>query len=99
MPKKTKKEKILAEYRKKLKLLKQQVEKKDYPEISTPKIPFQPEEKKIYNNIQSTPSKIIKENDNSLIRHYFFNDLKFSFLLSFFLIALEIFLYFAKLIK
>jgi hypothetical protein len=99
MPKKTKKEKILAEYRKKIKFLKKQLEIKDYPKISTPKIPFKQEEKKIYDNIQSNPSKTIKENYNSLIRHYFFNDLKFSFLLSFLLIALEIFLYFAKLVK
>jgi len=99
MPKKTKKEKILAKYRKELKLLKQQTEKKAYQEINAPKPPSQLKETKTDNNIQSISSKTVKENDNIAIRHYFFKDFKHSLLISFFLIALEFFLYFAKLIK
>jgi len=91
MPKKTKKEKILAEYRKKLKLLQQQA-------LSTLKI----EEKKEVNltlksQIKISPKKIEKEFTS--LPSYFLNDLKNSLLLSFLLIAFEIFLYFAKVIK
>ena len=93
MPKKTKKEKILAEYRKKLKLL------KEIP-VFTPKqqTTAKKEEKILPQSSISHQTKKLNKEDN-FIFSYFLNDLKKSFLISFLLIALEIFLYFAKLIK
>ena len=93
MPKKTKKEKILAEYRKKLKLL------KEIP-VFTPKqqTTAKKEEKILPQSPISPQTKKLNKEDN-FISSYFVNDLKKSLLISFLLIALEIFLYFAKLVK
>jgi hypothetical protein len=95
MPKKTKKEKILAEYRKKLKLLKESP-------VFTPKPqPTAKKEEKILpqSSISPQTKKLNKDKEDNFISSYFVNDLKKSLLISFLLIALEIFLYFAKLIK
>ena len=89
MPKKTKKEKILAEYRKRLRIIQQQTQQKD----SQPVI----EKKEVLINKKNVP--IITKDEKNLINYNFLQDLKKSFLISFFLIALEFFLYFAKLIK
>jgi len=93
MPKKTKKEKILAKYRKKLKLLKK-------TSVFTPKqqLIIKKEEKILNKSPISSQTKIINKKDN-FISYYFVSDLKKSLFISFLLIVLEIFLYFAKLIK
>jgi hypothetical protein len=93
MPKKTKKEKILAEYRRKLKLLKEST-------VFTPKPqPTAKKEEKISPQSPISPQTKKLNKEDNFISSYFVNDLKKSFLISFLLIALEIFLYFAKLIK
>lgn len=86
MPKKTKKEKIIATYRRKLKLIQNQqinIPIKQDNEISIP-IPNAVIEKK-----QSLSE------DEQLITLFFFKDLKKSLILIIFIIALEFFLYFA----
>jgi hypothetical protein len=93
MPKKTKKEKILAEYRKKLKLL------KESPFFTPKPQPTAKKEEKILPQSPISPQTKKLNKENNLISSYFVNDLKKSLLISFLLIALEIFLYFAKLIK
>lgn len=94
MPKKTKKQKIIAQYRKKLKLLSdfsntQRLEKKD---------DLQKEDKneKVENLTLSTNNNLSSDNLN---KKYFLKDFKKSILLIVFIIALEIGLYFVKLIK
>jgi len=100
MPKKTKKEKILAEYRKRLRIIEQQLQ------TNNTQLKLITKEEKTENKKNLATQKIIFPNkhqskieEDKLINKYFFNDLKKSLLLSFFLIALEFFLYFAKLIK
>jgi hypothetical protein len=95
MPKKTKKEKILAEYRRKLKLLKESTVFTPKPQ---PTIKNKKEEKILPQSPILPQTKKLNKEDN-FISSYFVNDLKKSFLISFLLITLEIFLYFAKLIK
>jgi hypothetical protein len=93
MPKKTKKEKILAEYRKKLKLLKESP-------VFTPKPqPTAKKEEKILPQSSISPQTKKLNKEDNFISSYFVNDLKKNLLISFLLIALEIFLYFAKVIK
>jgi len=90
MPKKTKKQKILAEYRKKIKLLQQEI------------IFVSKTETKKENKTTSPNQKILsleKKEEIKALSSYFLQDLKLSLLISFFLIALEILLYFAKVIK
>jgi hypothetical protein len=95
MPKKTKKEKMLAHYHKKLRLLENRqtadppVQAKIINEISMPPI-----ESKIKTLINEP---LIQELKNS--NQYFFSDLKKSLLLITLIIGLEISLYFAKLYK
>ncbi len=86
MPKKTKKEKLLALYHRKIRLL----ENRHVGSLaSTPSLSFSP---------TSTPiSK--QEIKNFPINQYFFSDLKKSLILISLIIGLEISLYFAKLIK
>ncbi|MEK7597541.1 MAG: hypothetical protein AAB441_02740 [Patescibacteria group bacterium] len=88
MPKKTKKEKILAMYHKKLRLLEnQQV-------ISHPEILSSPVEIKIKTPInRPLTQKLINTNQ------YFFSDLKKSLLLIVLIIGVEVGLYAAKLVK
>ncbi len=89
MPKKTRKEKIIAQYRKKIKLLNQQTN-------------HSLTEKKLLEK-QHNVKKIEENNNlnknNSSDNKYFFNDLKKSLIITFLIIALEISLYFANLIK
>lgn len=91
MPKKTKKEKIIADYRRKIKLLYQINIQKEYPKDNKKDNPLKKkgdkEKKDEYDN---------KFLDYNLIE-YFKNDLKKSLLISFFIIALEFVTYFAML--
>ncbi|EKE14195.1 MAG: hypothetical protein ACD_12C00634G0001 [uncultured bacterium] len=88
MPKKTKKQKLLATYHRKTRLLEnQQV-------INTPEMPASPVEIKIKTPINKPLSQ---ESMNS--NQYFFSDLKKSLLLIVLILGLEVSLYFAKLIK
>lgn len=89
MPKKTKKEKILAEYRKRLKIIEQQIQQKNIQPIIEKKGP----------QIRKQTTPTITMNKKIAFNYNFLQDLKKSFLISFLLIALEFFLYFAKLIK
>jgi hypothetical protein len=89
MPKKTKKEKIIAQYRRQLELLKKQASS------------FEPQPK-----IISQPSSVNKKNteetiknSSEQIKYYFLADFKKSIFLTFFIIALELFLYFAMFFK
>lgn len=89
MPKKTRKEKIIAQYRKKLKLLNQQ---NNQSLIENKLLEKKPEIKKIEKN-----NNLNKNNSSD--NKYFVNDLKKSLIITFLIIALEISLYFANLIK
>lgn len=95
MPKKTKKEKLLARYHKKLRLLENRqtvnppVQAKIINEVSMP-----PVESKI-----KTPINEPLTQEHKQLDQYFFSDLKKSLLLITLIIGLEISLYFAKLIK
>lgn len=93
MSKKTKKEKILAAYRKKLRLL-EELNKQSTPLTvrSTPSSTF--EIKK-----QNKKTSKIKQYQLDSSPKYFFLDLKKSLILIVIIIALEIGLYFVKLIK
>lgn len=96
MPKKTKKEKLLATYRKQLKILK---ERQSLPVDN--KLPVQP--------TQITPAKIekvkieptnfeVSAEDESIVKNFFI-DYRKSLIFITLIIALEIGLYFARLIK
>lgn len=87
MPKKTKKEKLLAVYRKKLRLL-EQANKQPLSKMPEPASSL----------ISETVSKTII-NEQTVAPRYFFTDLRKSLILVVIIIALEISLYFAKLIK
>lgn len=95
MPKKTKKEKLLARYHKKLRLLenKQAIVSPVQIKISNP-VSIPP-----VNN--ETKTAIIEPltQEHKQLNQYFFSDLKKSLLLITLIIGLEISLYFAKLIK
>jgi DNA polymerase/3'-5' exonuclease PolX len=95
MPKKTKQEKIIAQYRKKLKLLEQN-------SFNLPQIKKEPVNQKIDNfNSVNIPSKIPVLTDQKdspelqTAKSNFVADFKKSLLLGLGIIALEIFLYFA----
>ncbi|MFH0979349.1 MAG: hypothetical protein V1803_00130 [Candidatus Roizmanbacteria bacterium] len=87
MPKKTKKEKLLAVYRKKLRLL-EQTSKQPLTKVPEPTSLLTSE----------TVSKTIV-NEQAIAPKYFFTDLRKSLILVVIIIALEIGLYFVKLIK
>jgi len=95
MPKKTKKEKLLARYHRKIRLLENKqtivssVQPKVLNEISIPPV----------ENKTKTPisEPLVQELKNT--NQYFFSDLKKSLLLIVLIIGLEISLYFVKLIK
>jgi len=124
MPKKTKKEKIIAQYRKRLKLLQgvwfkiQPIKETlpsqtyKYKEDQTREMTKYPnrlhlksstEEDKALSQIQPNLSWIKQENkeinQSKKIHQYFFQDLRKSLFLSFLVIALEICLYFVRIIK
>ncbi|MCS6956798.1 MAG: hypothetical protein NZM02_03080 [Patescibacteria group bacterium] len=92
MPKKTKKEKIIAQYRKKIRLLSfNQENKNNISQNNNNKHSIKKETKEI--------KQIEKDKDKSFFNKYFLLDLKKSLFLIILIIALEIGLYFAKLIK
>ncbi|MBW7960279.1 hypothetical protein B6D29_02195 [Microgenomates bacterium UTCPR1] len=93
MSKKTKKEKILAAYRRKLRLLEQN-EKPIQPSIMTVERRTNKEEVEA-----SKKPKNVQGISQSLLSKYFFSDLKKSLVLVVLIIALEFLLYFANLIK
>jgi len=88
MPKKTKEQKIIANYRKKLKLLQQQTY---IPPLETTK-------PKIV--IQQINKPIVQENESikkdELLKKFFFQDLTKSILLIALIVTLEIVLYFVR---
>lgn len=90
MPKKTKKEKIIAEYRKKLKLLQlsNTHQLSSSPPISVDRKP----------TASPAPAKqmYVSSQEDQVISHYFTQDLKKSLLLIGGIIALEILLYFVS---
>ncbi len=95
MPKKTKKEKLLAAYRKQLKILQSQtLEHQSHPAPSSPK----------KEQLMSPPIKVkelsvnISEEDLAT-RRFFFQDFQKSLILIGMIIALEIALYFVRIIK
>jgi len=90
MPKKTKKEKILAEYRKKIKLLDQAQTIKTYQ----PSQPIKPTQ-----IIPEKPADETQTKEDNRLLIYFHKDVQKSLLIITFIIALEFALYFAKLIK
>jgi hypothetical protein len=87
MPKKTKKEKLLALYHKKIRLLENKETATPVP-VTQP-VSFSPDPKPI----------VDKEIKNLPFNQYFFSDLKKSLILITLIIGLEISLYFAKLIR
>lgn len=92
MPKKTKKEKLLALYHRKIRLL----ESEHTDTSATPSISLSPASKPIVN----PPNQRVNQEIKILpINQYFFSDLKKSLILITLIIGLEISLYFAKLIK
>lgn len=91
MPKRTKKEKILALYRKRLKLIESQsVKPQPSPSQITVQIPVSGLTEK--HKEESLP-------DDSPVRKYFMKDLKKSLLIITGIFALEFAIYFVKLIK
>ena len=88
MPKKTKKEKLLAMYHRKLRLLEDREVKTSFIQTKTPVSTLT----SVFNN--KTIPVIIQP-----VNQYFFSDLKKSLLLITLIIGVEISLYFAKLIK
>jgi hypothetical protein len=85
MPKKTKKEKLLALYHKKIRLLENKQTNTPIPVRTTPS----PAPTTVTNQETKTPP----------LNQYFFSDLKKSLILITLIIGLEISLYFAKLIR
>lgn len=90
MPKKTKKEKIIAEYRRKLKFIQNQ--KITISPVIEPSAVKKQEE--IHPKI-ITHTKPAHTEEDSLITSHFKSDFKKSLILIVFIIGLEIFLYFA----
>ena len=88
MPKKTKKQKLLASFHKKLRLLENREVNASQVQIKTSVIDPSP----VFNNIQKP--EIIEP-----VNKYFFSDLKKSLLLIVLILGIEISLYFAHLIK
>lgn len=94
MPKKTKKQKIIAQYRKKLKLLSdfsniQRLEKNNDSKKENKNKPIE--------NLRLSDNN--NQSSDNLNKKYFLKDFKTSILLIIFIIVLEIGLYFVKLIK
>lgn len=99
MPKKTKKEKILASYRRKIKLL-EQIKNN---QISSLKLNQKIEEKiknqNVDNNQENKQEKKYFYSKEDFSLKFFFIDLKKSLIITVFIISLEIILYYANLIK
>lgn len=97
MPKKTKKEKIIALYRKKLKLLKE-----IQPTISLNQTKKNEEKNPPTTIINKPKLKITLEqnqNKEEKTSDFFLKDLKKSLILTGLMIALEIFIYFVRIVK
>lgn len=93
MPKKTRKEKVIAAYRKKIKLL-EQMEKPSTPGVTTSFAKSEP-----IGPIEDAPPIIIEEKpiinkEETALKTFFIKDLKKSLLLIGLIIALEIIIYF-----
>lgn len=95
MPKKTKRQKIIAQYRKKIKLL----ETSFIPSaISTPKPIDTPSPDKVINKEKPITTEKVKDleiDKGNLLKGFFMSDFKKSLILSLAIIALEIIFYFA----
>lgn len=94
MPKKTKKEKLLALYRKKIRLL----ENKQSTTVPASPIVQSPESKLIENR-EIKNKTISVPPEKKVINQYFFSDLKKSLLLIVLILGLEVSLYFARLVR
>jgi len=95
MPKKTKKEKLLAHYHKKIRLL------ENKQAIAIPvqtKIPISVSIPPVNNETKTAKIELLTQ-EHKQSNQYFFSDLKKSLVLITLIIGLEISLYFAKLIK
>lgn len=92
MPKKTKKEKLISEYRKKIKLL--QSFQPITPHLIETKISVP--EKKVGKKIILPQVNYNPTAEDKRTRHNFFTDLRKSFLIIGFILALEISLYFVS---
>jgi hypothetical protein len=90
MPKKTKKEKLIAEYRKKLKLL--ETQQTIVAATATERIRPQLKETKII----SKPIMVIPSEQENQIKKFFIVDFKKSIMIIGFILALEISLYFVS---
>ena len=90
MPKKTKEQKIIASYRRKLQLLKQQ------NTIDHPHPAVSPAQQLVIPQRKETPVILQETAEDSMIKKYFIIDFRKSLLLIAFIIALEILLYFAS---
>jgi hypothetical protein len=88
MPKKTKKQKIISQYRKKLKMIQRT------NQVPTPAIVLNTPPNDIEHPITKEQPQALSKEDASLV-FFFKSDLKKSLALIFFMIALEFFLYFA----
>lgn len=93
MPKKTKKQKIIAQYRKKIKLLSKI---SNFSKDSS----LKPKDKKNEEEKNFQPTKNNNNNKEILLNQkHFSEDLKKSLLISFLIIMIEVLLYFANFIK
>lgn len=96
MPKKTKKEKIIAQYRRRLKLIESLSLPVKEKEISHSQLSLTSSKEKKPEIITPQPKLIQEEFD---LKKYFLIDLRKSLLLSFLIIGFEFFLFFIKVIK
>lgn len=90
MPKKTRKEKVIAAYRKKLRLL-EQMEKPSIPEVTASFAKSAPAEEPPSAKIEE---KYTINKEDATLKTFFIKDLKKSLLLIGLIIALEIIIYF-----
>jgi len=88
MPKKTRKEKIIAQYRKQLQMIKSQT----LADVNT--IDVKPKKKE-----NSSKIEITNHEDLPVINPYFYRDLRKSILLIIFILVVETGLFFSRLIK
>jgi len=97
MPKKTKKEKILAEYRRKLKQL--QLDQKNVTAPVSNKILFPKKEIVPAPTILSKPVGYQESDYDRLLAQFTIQDLKKTFFVSFFILVLEFLIFFVNLRK
>ncbi|MCL4364129.1 hypothetical protein M1328_02715 [Patescibacteria group bacterium] len=99
MSKKTKKEKIIAAYRKKLRLLQQTNQPTELPNQETVKTANKPEPVETHHQKDEQKKQNETNKEDFVLRKYFFVDFRKSVVFIILIIALEIGIYFAKLIK